>query len=544
MSRAALEKAELRAKQQQTLKQFNLNTVTTAPPAPQFMPPPIQPSISHPYQHEHHVSQVQPYIMSGIMPPPPTYVPPSTPSIVMPLPHPIPYPQGYVHPGFPIQPSTGNEETVVDPSNILPFQGNSSFNINNLLYNNITGNDYFNALYQLNSFHEVLNEVYARVEHVEPWQTGTQRFPSSAFCLLLKLMQLKVTINQMHSLLKTNDCAFIRAIGFLYLRYVLPPKNIYKWFEPYLEDEEVIHPCCDKSISTTIGEYCIKLLTDMQYYGTTLPRIPVPIERKIKVMLLLVDEKKKRRKKNFVLRKEGKFEVGSKVRAIYSDEENEPAWYDAVIDSIDEEVENKFWVTFTDYGNSECVDLGDMDLLKNNRDGHRKERSSSNDRSRDREKGKYSNRSRSRSRSRDRDRDSPRYRNKGDSRSRSRSTDRNVGRGVSSEKDLLERVLQSQREASQAKGKNYGQRPASYKGSLSLKVDRFTARKRSPSRDRDRYRDRDRDRDRERDRIRDRDRDRDKDEPKISDHRARELALEKQRKMKLLKDKYGDASTH
>jgi pre-mRNA-splicing factor 38B len=46
------------------------------------------------------------------------------------------------------------------------------------------------------------------------------------------------------------------------------------------------------------GEYCIKLLTDMQYFGTTLPRIPVPIERKMKVMLLLLDEKKRRRRTN------------------------------------------------------------------------------------------------------------------------------------------------------------------------------------------------------------------------------------------------------
>ena len=60
----------------------------------------------------------------------------------------------------------------------------------------------------------------------------------------------------------------------------------------------------------------------------------------------------------------------SQVRAIYSDEENEPAWYDAVIDSRDKEAEesslccsHKYWVTFTEYGNTTSVDLGDIELI-------------------------------------------------------------------------------------------------------------------------------------------------------------------------------------
>jgi hypothetical protein len=55
--------------------------------------------------------------------------------------------------------------------------------------------------------------------------------------------------------------------------------------------------------------------------------------------------------------------------AIYSDDENEPAWYEAVIDSRDREGEensfgggHRYWVTFSAYGNTESVDLGDMKL--------------------------------------------------------------------------------------------------------------------------------------------------------------------------------------
>jgi len=68
-------------------------------------------------------------------------------------------------------------------------------------------------------------------------------------------------------------------------------------------------------------------------------------------MLLLLEEKQKRRKINMRAYSEGLFRVGSTVRAIYSDEENEPAWYDAVIESLDESNDQKFWVLFTEYGN-------------------------------------------------------------------------------------------------------------------------------------------------------------------------------------------------
>ena len=47
---------------------------------------------------------------------------------------------------------------------------------------------------------------------------------------------------------------------------------------------------------------------------------------------------------------------------------------------------------------------------------------------------------------------------------------------ANSSDNLLEQVLQNERAASAAVGRNYGHRPTSYKGSLSLKADRYTAR--------------------------------------------------------------------
>ncbi|CAN0409210.1 unnamed protein product [Laminaria digitata] len=47
---------------------------------------------------------------------------------------------------------------------------------------------------------------------------------------------------------------------------------------------------------------------------------------------------------------------------------------------------------------------------------------------------------------------------------------------------LYAQVMKREREASEAVGKDYAARPASYKGSLSLKLDRYTQRRKSRSR--------------------------------------------------------------
>lgn len=437
----------------------------------------------------------------------------------------------------PVQVAEVEEDTEPDgskKSNVLPIHGNSAtYNINNLLYNNVMESEYFRALYQLRTYHEVIDEIFRSVTHVEPWQTGTSRVPSTAFCLLVKFMLMKLTLKQMKGLLGTEDCPYVRAIGLLYLRYTCPPTDLWKWYEPYLEDEEEIRPCSDQSVVMSIGSYCIKLLTDMQYFGTTLPRIPVPIERKMKVMLLLLEEKKKRRRANMRAKEDGKFAPGQKVKAIYSDDANEPAWYEAVIDSVDEEKDCKFWVTFPEYGNTEFVDLGDMELIvdnskekrQNSRDRHERNSSRGRDRSNSRRNNKRDDsrdRKRRRSDSRDRKRD------------RSRSNEREKDSSTSAD-NLWQKVLQSEREASAAVGRNYGQRPASYKGSLSLKMDRYTARKKSPTPPprRDRVGP-------ARRRSRSRSPIRNSEQSSSSSGNGQEQV----QKLKILKDRYGDASAN
>jgi pre-mRNA-splicing factor 38B len=519
---------------------------------------------------------LMPGMMPGVMP---GMMPGMMPGVmpgVMPVPGVLPPGATYGPDGSIIYaPLQGEDDDYEDPEthnkNAIPFTGSSSnYNMNTLLFNNIMESDYFKALYQLRTYHEVIQEINACAKHVEPWQTGTARIPSTAFCLLLKLMLMKMTYKQMNGLLGKTGQPLVRAIGFLYLRYACY-NDLWKWYEPYLEDEEEICPSPNPDVRMTIGSFVRKLLTDMNYFGTTLPRIPVPIERKIKVMLLLVDNKKKRRKTNLKLVEKGLFTVGAKVRAIYGDAENEPAWYDAIIDSIvppeEGEEYNKYNVTFPEYGNSECVDLGDMELPKDASAGKEKERDDDEE-DRKEKRGGGSRRSGSRdrrherSRSRDRhrrdggDRDSHRDRDRDrhnrrrcDSRSRSRSPSRSSQASSNNADNLMQAVLQSSRDASAAVGKNYASRPASYKGSLALKQDRYTVRKRSKSRSPDRSFGRRDNRDNRDNRDRDRDRDRDaRPEAESSSSSSSTKVMssaqlrEQQERLKRLKETYGDAS--
>lgn len=50
---------------------------------------------------------------------------------------------------------------------------------------------------------------------------------------------MKLTRKQLGALLNHADSPYIRGLGFMYIRFCLPPVTFWDWYEPYLEDEEV-----------------------------------------------------------------------------------------------------------------------------------------------------------------------------------------------------------------------------------------------------------------------------------------------------------------
>ena len=173
----------------------------------------------------------------------------------------------------------------------------------------------------------------------------------------------------------------------------------------------------------------------------------------------------------------------------------------------------KYWVTFPEYNQSSCVDLGDMQIITESNkkmiegceDGletgdpeemNEEHQESSGERHRDR----HGSTSPDRRKDRRDSASSGRHRDRHGSTSPDRRKERHVISNVETQKsadigleyaelttisveDLQKYVIDTSRDASTAVGKEYlWNKPTSYKRSLALKVDRFTARRKSRSR--------------------------------------------------------------
>ncbi|KAL7746183.1 hypothetical protein RI367_002172 [Sorochytrium milnesiophthora] len=124
------------------------------------------------------------------------------------------------------------------PDKIETWGNETTMNLNNILHQNIIASGYFKSLFAKKTYHEIIDEIYERVDNLEPFLRGTNA--SSAFCLLYKLWTIRLTAKQIKGIVNHVDSPHIRALGFLYLRYVCKPADLWDWFEPYLEDNEDI----------------------------------------------------------------------------------------------------------------------------------------------------------------------------------------------------------------------------------------------------------------------------------------------------------------
>ena len=341
---------------------------------------------------------------------------------------------------------------------------------------------------------------------------GAGKVPSSAFCLMVRLLTLRCTEKQMKTILGHPDSPYIRCIGFLYLRYAADPYSLFSWFQPYLYDEEIVRISTSQNVpEMTIGEYVRSLLTDMNYHGTLLPRLPN--DREMKVKLLQEEEIENRALSHLKNKKYMDYfqTIGCNIRALYGDEENPTTWYDCVVDRVlrrDDEtgieyIRPKYIVTFTGYGNTEIVTLGEIDMRLNdaapmyrderyrNNQNRNEERSSFRSRSNnDREytqneqyrsysdRGyRQGNRNYNNERSNDRNTysnyekedDYSWKRDRYDNSKRDDYHDQNTSssRRDKDEKELMEEVLRREKEKCTSKGKDYARKPPTCKSSLS-----------------------------------------------------------------------------
>jgi pre-mRNA-splicing factor 38B len=267
---------------------------------------------------------------------------------------------------------------------VLPLWGApDSFHFNPLLLRNTVRSLYFQKCCEkLLDWNAVVDEIYYEVKYLQPF--ALDKSPSTAFCLLLRLLTLRVTNHQMELTLKHTDSPYIRGIGFLYLRYAGPPEQIWSFIESSLQDEEeLVIEAGHRGKRSTIGQFVRSLFSSRDFYGTSLPRLPIQTERDIQVKILQAEKIAERAFHHFKNQQRMRVfqTLGAEIMALYGDEDNPVTWYRAMVDRVifrDEASGQtlkypKFVVTFPEYGNTETVSLGEIDAL----DGQWKDEKSS-----------------------------------------------------------------------------------------------------------------------------------------------------------------------
>ncbi|KAG0304421.1 PRP38 pre-mRNA processing factor 38 domain-containing protein B, partial [Linnemannia gamsii] len=164
-------------------------------------------------------------------------------------------------------------------SNTLATHGNErTMNLNSVIFQNIIDSPYLKTIAELETFHEVQTEAQRNVKSMEPFLKGTT--PSTAWVLMYKFWTIRLTVKQIESLIDNQHSVYLRGLGFLYLRFVCKPDQLWDWLGDYLEDDqEITLQAGPKPVHSTIGKMCYMLLHDQKFQGQMLPRIPVLVMR-------------------------------------------------------------------------------------------------------------------------------------------------------------------------------------------------------------------------------------------------------------------------
>lgn len=94
------------------------------------------------------------------------------------------------------------------------YGNQTTYNLETVLQQNIRNADFYkNDCLKLNNWTQVIDQIFYQVDYVEPWLAGNARGPSTAFCLLYRLFELKPSEDEVHATITHEDSPYIRAVS-------------------------------------------------------------------------------------------------------------------------------------------------------------------------------------------------------------------------------------------------------------------------------------------------------------------------------------------
>eukprot|EP00928_Gymnodinium_smaydae_P061132 TRINITY_DN4528_c0_g1_i1.p1 TRINITY_DN4528_c0_g1~~TRINITY_DN4528_c0_g1_i1.p1 ORF type:complete len:624 (-),score=46.42 TRINITY_DN4528_c0_g1_i1:100-1971(-) len=174
--------------------------------------------------------------------------------------------------------STAGSSQKADLVDELILTNVSTYNLNSKLRCQILRSQYYKSLAS-KSFEDVLGEIHRHADHAEPYSiTVSGEEPSTLFCCLYHLFTLKIGRSELRDLLHHQGSPFIRATGFLYVRYGCEPRSLMHWCRDLLFDTDRFFPSSEKYDEWILGNWVAGMIQSDKYYGTVLPRIPSSIK--------------------------------------------------------------------------------------------------------------------------------------------------------------------------------------------------------------------------------------------------------------------------
>lgn len=190
------------------------------------------------------------------------------------------------------------EEVKAGPLEIV---NTKTFGFSPLLQTHIVESAHLKALLTLENFDQLVDEMYQFADNIEPYMTNSSTTPSALFCCLYRVFTMGIDARQLRRLIDNQDNAYVRCVGFLYIRFGMAPDQLWPWLGEYVLDDEELRPAKDSEWRTTVGEFCEGLLSQEKYYSTVLPRLPMSTKRQLEAKLAPIPQYRKRTKANLDL---------------------------------------------------------------------------------------------------------------------------------------------------------------------------------------------------------------------------------------------------
>jgi pre-mRNA-splicing factor 38B len=180
----------------------------------------------------------------------------------------------------------------------LELVNGKTFGFSGLLQTHIVECAHFKSLLTLETFEQLVDETYQFASSVEPYMANSGTLPTALFCCIYRFFTLGIESRQLRRLVDSAESPYLRCAGFLYVRYGLPPDQLWDWLGDYILDDEVFKPSADSENQTTVGDYVESILAHDKYFNTVFPRLPNGIKRKLEEKLAPVGQYRKRTKAN------------------------------------------------------------------------------------------------------------------------------------------------------------------------------------------------------------------------------------------------------